>query len=118
MPDENGITLYSKSGSGWYKNEKVISWTGTNGRDTTIYAQGHFEWGDEDVSVSSPSGGYDYIPSKVEVNNSKCTYGTGKYGGVFNKFAYVTYDLDLTNAVGLPVSRSVTIRVSESGNLI
>lgn len=120
VPDQTGITTFAKSGSGWYKNEKSFRWTGApEGKEsTTIYAEGYFVWGDGDVSVSSPRGGYDYMPQSATINKSETTSGTGKYAGLFNKYAYVTYDLAFTNIIGLNSSYSVTIRVSESGNLI
>lgn len=120
VPDQTGITTFAKSGRGWYKNEKTFSWSGApEGHETTtIYAKGYFVWGDGDVSVSSPSGGYDYMSPLATINKSKTTSGTGKYAGLFNKYAYVTYDLAFTNVVGIKKSYSVTIRVSESGNLI
>lgn len=84
----------------------------------TYYAQGYFVWGNGNVSVSSPTGGASNIPSTSTKVHWETTSGTGKYAWVFNDFAYVTYDLEVTNIVGIELSFSVTIRVSESGNLI
>lgn len=44
--------------------------------------------------------------------------GTGQYGYIFNKYAYVTFSCTATNGAGLSQDLSVTIRVSESGNTI
>ncbi len=44
--------------------------------------------------------------------------GTGKYGYLFNKCAYVTFSCTATNPAGMSHDLSVTIRVSESGNTI
>lgn len=116
LPDQDGIKLRSKSGSGWYKNEKSFSWTG--GKITTYYAEGYFVWGNNDVSVSNARGGYDYLPSNIQNLKTDVDSGTGHYGGIFNKYAYVTYDLSFNNVIGIKSSYSVTIRISESGNLI
>ncbi len=107
-------TLRDKSGSGWYKNEKTKNWSdGT----TTYYAQGYFVWGDGEVSVSSPSGGATDVKG-ITLSNKNLSSGTGKYGYLFNNFAYVTYSFTATNVLGLSDDYSVTIRISESGNAI
>ncbi len=105
----------SKSGSGWYKNEKIKEWVG--GSVSTYYAQGYFTWGDSDVSVSNISGGISSV-SGITISNRKTSSGTGKYGYLFNKFAYVTFSCTATNPAGMSHDLSVTIRVSESGNTI
>lgn len=104
-----------KSGSGWYKNEKTKEWTG--GSTSTYYAQGYFTWGDGDVSVTSASGGISSV-SGITISNRSTTSGTGRYGYLFNKYAYVTFSCTATNSIGLSQDFSVTIRVSESGNTI
>lgn len=111
---DSSSTLRDKSGSGWYKNEKTKKWSdGT----TTYYAQGFFVWGDGKVSVSNCSGGASDV-SGITISNAKVTHGTGKYGQLFNNYAYVTYSATFTNPLGIPQDLSVTIRVSESGNTI
>lgn len=105
----------AKSGSGWYKNEKTKEWSG--GSVSTYYAQGYFTWGDGDVSVSSTSGGISSV-SGITITNIDTSSGTGKYGYVFNNYAYVTFSCTATNVVGLSQDLTVTIRVSESGNAI
>lgn len=119
-PDNNstGITLFSSSGSGWYKNEKELTWDNGLSRSTYYYAEGYFKWGDGDVSVSNASGGWDYIPSNATTSNRSLTSGTGRYVGIFNKYAYVTFSFTVTNVIGLSRDCSVTIRISESGNNI
>ncbi|MDE7130750.1 MAG: hypothetical protein K2O65_02990 [Lachnospiraceae bacterium] len=111
---DSASTLRDKSGSGWYKNEKTKEWSdGT----TTYYAQGYFVWGDGEVSVSSPSGGASDVKG-ITLSNKNLSSGTGKYGYLFNNYAYVTYSFKATNIVGLSDNYSVTIRISESGNAI
>lgn len=105
----------AKSGSGWYKNEKTKEWAG--GGVSTYYAQGYFTWGDGDVSVSSASGGISSV-SGITFTNKNTSSGTGQYGYIFNKYAYVTFSCTATNGAGLSQDLSVTIRVSESGNTI
>lgn len=105
----------AKSGSGWYKNEKTKEWVG--GSVSTYYAQGYFTWGDGDVSVSNTSGSISSV-SGITVSNRNTSSGTGRYGYLFNKFAYVTFSCTVTNPVGMSQDLSVTIRVSESGNTI
>lgn len=113
----DSITYDGKSGNGWYKNEKTFHW-GASTNTTTTFAKGYFVWGDGEVSVSSPSGGYDWFPSASTITKEELSSGTGKYGYVFNNFAYVTYTFKFTAEMGGSYDNSVTIRVSESGNLI
>lgn len=125
--DESGYTVTekiyfysdevrSKSGSGWYKNEKTFKWAG--GTTSTYYAKGYFQWGNGTVSVSSPSGGINNVPSGVTVSNRNTFSGTGQYGYLFNEYAYVTFECGVTDIFNMTTDLSVTIRVSESGNLI
>ncbi len=113
-----GITPLASSGSGWVKNEKELTWDNGLSRSTFYYAEGYFTWGNEDVSVSSPRGGWDYIPSNATTSNVSTTSDVGRYGGIFNKYAYVTFSFTVTNVIGLSRDCSVTIRISESGNQI
>ena len=111
VPD-SAISTYASSGSGWFKNEKSVA----NTDEGTMYAKGYFVWGNGDVSVSRPSGGNNGKMSKV--SDEEVTSGTGKYAGLFNKYAYVTYSFNTTNGFGVVQSNSVTMRLSESGNQI
>ena len=126
--DEDGCTITEKtyvvlnkqkrdpsSGSGWFKNEKTKNWKG--GDVSTYYAQGYFSWGNGDVNVSSASGGISSV-SGITVSNKSTTSGTGRYGYIFNKYAYVTFSCTVSNKIGFSEDLSVTIRVSESGNTI
>ncbi|MGN1332302.1 MAG: hypothetical protein ACI4V0_06025 [Lachnospiraceae bacterium] len=113
-PDTSSNTK-SKSGTGWYKNEKTKTWT--SGETTTYYAQGYFTWANGEVSVQSPSGSATEV-SGVTLSNKSLTHGTGKYGYLFNNFAYVTYSFTATTDFGMSSDLSVTIRISESGNAI
>lgn len=106
------------SGSGWFRKEKVLTWDDGFSRATNYYAEGHFVWGNGDASVSNAKGGWDYIPSETAAFDVGTTSGTGRYGGIFNKYAYVTFSFTVTNVIGLDSDCSVTIRVSESGNSI
>lgn len=117
VPDV-GTTFDGKSGRGWYKNEKEHHFNNSNNFVTKYYAQGYFVWGDGAVSVSSPSGGYDKLPSGWEVVTEDVSTGTGKYGAIFNNYAYVAYKLIIKSNIGSTQDLSVTIRVSESGNTI
>lgn len=118
IPDEDsdGISLYSSSGRGWYKNEKEHIWEA--GTIMKYYAQGYFVWGNGTVSVSSPSGDVSNVPSSVTISNKKIKTGTGKYAGIFNNYAYVDFSFTATNQIGLKTDFSVAIRISESGNHI
>lgn len=117
VPGNQNVSLRDKSGNGWYKNERVHQWQGKD-ITTTTFAKGYFVWGNGKVSVSSPSGGYDKIPSDVKILENEWTTGTGRYGLIFNNYAYVTYTLVLENFAKGKQDCSVTIRVSESGNAI
>lgn len=112
----SGSTARDKSGTGWYKNEKTYKWS--SGTETTYYAQGFFTWGDGEVSVSSPTGNINNVPSSVTISNKNTSSGTGKYGYLFNNFAYVTFSCKAENQIGIVNNFSVTIRISESGNSI
>lgn len=113
-PDNSSLSR-DKSGAGWYKNEKTKKWT--SGETTTYYAEGYFMWGDSDVEVISPNGNASEV-SNVTLSNQSLEYGKGKYGYLFNDFAYVTYSFTTTTEFGISNDLSVTIRVSESGNAI
>lgn len=104
-----------KSGSGWYRNEKTKKWSG--GSVSTYYAQGYFSWSDGNVTVTHPSGGISPV-SGIDISNKSTESGTGQYGYVFNKFAYVKFSCTATSIGGFTHDLSVTIRVSESGNTI
>ncbi|MCI9367726.1 MAG: hypothetical protein HFF19_05535 [Oscillospiraceae bacterium] len=111
-------TMFSeKSGEGWYKNEKTYTGWDNGRKSTTYFVEAYFVWGNGDVSISQSRGGHDWHPSNWEVVSEKVTEGTGQYGWVFNKFAYATYKLDL-EWIGLTKNFEVTIRLSESGNMI
>lgn len=112
VPDTAGSSARDSSGKGWFKNEKDV----LNSKEGTMYAKGYFVWGNGDVSVSSPSGGNN--GKLATVSDEDVTSGTGNYGGIFNKYAYVTYSFVTTNFVGNTQNNSVTIRVSQSGNQI
>ncbi len=60
----------------------------------------------------------DYIPALQTMSNEKVETGHGKYAGIFNNYATVTYSFNMTSAVGFTLDYSVTVRVSESGNQI
>ncbi len=108
----------SDSGSNWFKAIKEYEWAGKFNK-TTYYAEGYFTWGNGEVDVKYGRGGYDYIPDTQTVVSEKTEDGKGKYLGIFNNYAYVTYTFTTTSAVGMtPASYSVTVRVSESGNQI
>lgn len=108
----------SDSGSDWFRATKEIEWAGKFNK-TTYYAEGYFTWGNGDVDVEYARGGYDYIPDTQTVVSEKTERGHGKYLGIFNNYATVTYTFTTTSAVGMtPAPYSVTVRVSESGNQI
>lgn len=113
---DSGMVARDKSGSGWYMNEKTYEYE--SGIKTTYYAKGHFVWGNGNVSVSDPSGDIYNVPNSITVSNKSTTSGTGKYGCLFNNFAYVTFSCTATNMIGMANDFSVTIRISESGNAI
>lgn len=118
VPDKgsSGIMLFSKSGRGWYKNEKTYKWS--SGTKMKYYAQGYFTWGNRKASVSNASGGVSNVPSKVKISNRTTTSSTGQYAWIFNRYAQVDFSFTTTNQIGMKDNFSVTIRVSESGNTI
>lgn len=123
VPDS--ISTYSDdSGSGWFKNQKIIDWAGYSTPSTTYYAQGYFTWGDGDVSVSYPSGGCEDIPSNWYLSpKEEVTTGTGKYAGFLHKYAYVNYlsylvEYDNVYQGSNAKKLDVTVRISQSGNAI
>ncbi len=118
VPDngDKGIATYSKSGNGWYKNEKTYEWSG--GTKMKYYAQGYFTWGNGTVKVTKSSGGVNNVPKKVKITKKKTKVKYGKYGWVFNDYAKVTFSFTATNQIGLSTDFSVAIRVSQSGNAI
>ncbi len=72
--------------------------------------------GDGDVNVSRISGDVSGVPSNVTISNKKTTSGKGKYGALFNNYAYVSFSFTAKNPIGNTTDFSVMIRVSESGN--
>ncbi|MDR2044953.1 MAG: hypothetical protein LBQ15_11475 [Clostridium sp.] len=116
VPDQRGISLLSTSGQGTIKKEAEKTWS--DSISTTYYAQGYFRWGNGEVSVTNPTGGYSSPPSLQTFVGSTVDSGTGNYLEIFNKYAYVTYTLTTKSAVGMTQSMSVTIRIRQSGNAI
>lgn len=82
------------------------------------YAQGYFKWGDGKVSVTDARGNVENVPSNVIIKNKKTTSGTGKYGMIFNNYAYVEFSFTAQTPYNFERDFSVTIRISESGNNI
>lgn len=114
--ESSGARATSSIESGWYRNEKTIEWSA--GTITVYFAEGFFEWDGEEVSVSYPTGGYDNMPGNITVSEEVLDYGTGRYGLIFNKYAYVTFSFVTTDISGTDRNRSVTIRISQNGNNI
>lgn len=120
VPDtQNGsvIPFNDSKGSGWFKNTKDFDWSGSD-KVTTTYAKGYFKWENGDVSVSNKDGGYNYFPSSLTILEEDVKSGTGRYGFIFNKYAYVEYIFKFENFMGKTTDLSVKVRVSESGNKI
>ena len=115
--EDSIMPLNDSKGSGWFKNTKEFDWS-NNSKTTTTYAKGYFTWADGEVSVSNEDGGYDYFPSSMEILEEDLTTGTGKYGLIFNNYAYVKYTFKFKNFLGNSQDLSVRVRVSESGNKI
>lgn len=113
LPDSNART---SSGAGTFRNEKTFEWS--SGTISTYYAQGYFTWGNGNVSVTNPTGGIINVPSQCSVSNPQITHGTGRYGLIFNKYAYVTFSCTVTSVLSMSTDLSVTVRISESGNAI
>lgn len=114
-----GVSPASESGTATFTATKTIKWNGNDAHpESTYYAQGDFTWGNGDVSVTNAAGGIDYVPSLQTISNEKVATGHGKYLGIFNNYAEVTYSFTLTSAVGMSNNYSVTVRVSQSGNQI
>lgn len=114
-----GVTPTSESGSGIFTASKTIKWDQNEIHpESTYYAQGYFTWGDGDVSVTDAKGWIDFVPSLQTISNEKVTTGHGKYLGIFNNYATVTYSFTLTSGIGLSNDYSVTVRISQSGNQI
>lgn len=116
-PEDAIVALNDDGGSGWFQKEYQFRWSGS-GKITTAFARGYFRWGNGDVSVSNPSGGHDYFPSNLTITGQNVKTGTGRYGLIFNKYAYVTYTLGFINFINNYDAIEVTIRISQSGNNI
>lgn len=119
--NESGISSRGKSGEGSYTNEKTYIWDRDAPKESTMtyYAQGYFIWGDGDVNVKDKTGGISGQPKTITLSNKKLEGGKGKYGAVLNNYAYVTLSFSAMAPAGIkPTNFSVTIRVSESGNVI
>lgn len=111
IASDGAIMLASeKSGKGWFKKEETVKKL----PDYTEWAQGYFTWGNGDVSVSSPSGGTT-LPSSAKISDKKVTSGTGRWAGLFNKYAYVEHTYKLTNNYGWTEDNFVSITVYEDG---
>lgn len=112
--------LRAPSGSGWYKNEKTYDWNPKDSgrvKTMTYSVSGYFKWCNGDVSVTNPAGMVTGVPSNMTVSNRETTSGTGRYGFIFNKYAYVKFSFTCTNFVGTKSDFDVTIKVSENGNV-
>ena len=118
VSNSNNNFQFSRSGtkSGWFKKEKTHTWG--SGTVMKYYAQGYFTWGNGKATVTKGSGKVSNVPSSVKISHKSLKTGTGKYAGVFNKYAYVTFSFTATNPIGLSTDFSSTIRISQSGNNI
>ena len=117
--DAQKTLLGASSGSGTFRNTKTYTWNkGTPQENVgTYFAEGYFVWGNGSVSVSNPKGGITGLSPYQTIKSSNLTSGTGQYGGLFNKYAYVTLDMCVTTVIQ-DHNFTVTIRVSENGNQI
>lgn len=118
VPDESsdGISLYSSSVSGWYKNEKEHNWG--SGIVMKYYAQGHFTWGNGTVDVSNPSGDIINIPSSVTIPSRTIRPDKGKYidnYGMSRDFALVKFSFTAKMNIGIDKDFSVSIKVNDIG---
>lgn len=118
VPDASNSATFLRSGtkSGWFKKEKTHTWG--SGTVMKYYAQGYFTWGNGNATVTKGSGKVNNVPSSVKISHKTTKTGTGKYAGIFNKYAYVTFSFTATNPIGLSTDFSATIRISQSGNNI
>ncbi|MBE5951323.1 MAG: hypothetical protein E7260_06965 [Lachnospiraceae bacterium] len=108
----------ASSGAGWFRKTKELTWDNGLSQSTFYYAEGYFVWGDGEVSVSNYSGGWDHMASNATVSNISLEAKTGKYLGIFNNYASVTFSFTVTNVIGIERDCSVTIRISEKGRQI
>lgn len=115
-PNGDVSVMAEASGSGWYQKEKKISSTKDK---VTIYVKAYFVWGYGDVSVSNEDGWYEGIDanSYTKVTRTDVTKGTGRFVGIFNKYAYAEYYIAMTSYIGSTWSETVRVTVSESGNV-
>ena len=116
--DSNGdiSVLSEKSGSGYYTKEDYAA--NTNNR-LKMFVKAYFVWGYGDVSVSDATGWYEGLEpgATTTISNEKVTTGTGRFAGLFNKYAYAEYYFLTTNRFGAAQQNRVKITVSESGNI-
>lgn len=116
--DSNGniSVLAETSGSGYYTKEDYVNATDQGMKK---YVRAYFVWGYGDVSVSNPTGWCTGLEpgSSVTVSQEKTDTGTGRFAGVFNKYAYAEYSFFTNNMWGQSRFHSIKITVSQSGNV-
>jgi len=116
-PVSSGPMTRGASGSGYYRQEKNITWDGGS-NVSVIWVKAYFVWGNGDVSVSSASTGTSgYVPTGGSLNYKSLTTGTGQFLGLFNKYAYAEAKYERVSVFGIRTEFTVRIQVSESGNV-
>lgn len=101
------------SGSGTLIQSGRIEWD--SGALSFTHAKGKFHWDGKTVTVTNPEGYTTNVPSGCSITNEKTSVGSG---GVFTKYASVTYKCTAVSAVGVGGNYSVTLKVDVNGKTI
>ena len=123
-----GCTVYEKisvipnntrgiSGSGSIRKLKRHTWAG--GTVMTYYVEGDFEWDDDldYINVSNYRGDIYGVPPAVTVSNRSIDVEYGTYFFFFNNYVDVSFSFTTTDALWMTNDFSVTLRVSQEGEL-
>lgn len=102
----------NSSGSGIRIQSGLIEWGSSI---SYTHAKGMFHWDGKTVTVTNPEGYTTNVPSGCSITNEKTSVGSG---GVFTKYASVTYKCTAVSAVGVGGNYSVTLKVDVNGKTI
>lgn len=102
----------NSSGSGIRIQSGLIEWGSSI---SYTHAKGMFHWDGKTVTVTNPEGYTTNVPSGCSITNEKTSVGSG---GVFTKYASVTYKCTAVSAVGVGGNYSVALKVDVNGKTI
>ena len=85
----------------------------------TYYVEGDFEWDDDldFINVSNYRGDIYGVPPAVTVSNRSIDVEYGTYFFFFNNYVDVSFSFTTTDALWMTNDFSVTLRVSQEGEL-